>query len=360
MSLPDLPLEENVLILDFPVLTTCGGFIHDQAWAYLQTYKEETKDLALGLKCCCVCARPVEQRFRCKHCQGVSYCSAKCQCADRHLHVLVCEALQTCTKHRSSPPTRAELTSWINTLRFCILPSPDEEHVELSLEEMLHRYIINSSTSSPWQCLHFIHATPLGRQFMEYATFPLTLWLYRRCVFRRNPAIIHVVGAARGECEFPTLWTEFFPYLATKNSSIFFIGPHVPKTLHMNCIQGVLHFFRGSYAEAYSSLPDAFRFATFVFAPSMGLTSGLYNWKSDLKKLNSSFRSVQLLTTTHSEEEMHREINTLKTDFGWRLKKGPRLNPYSSTRIRQNTLLANDVFRVNYMTCLFSRGRSYL
>ena len=351
----DIALEDNVLVSEFPKLQACGAMVHSKAMTRIDTAPPDS--IALGISCCAVCAGQPQERFRCKRCHSIVYCSSSCQCADRGFHNVVCEALQVVHQDMENPVARSEILDFIRKMGRCTLPvRPIEELEDVALEEVIHDHVVDPVQCSIWQCLHFVHGTPMGRQLTDYLTYPLTLWKYWSTLQSKKGACVHIIGAARGECEFPSLWYSLLPYSDfVSPTHLVFVGPHVPKSLDRQHVYGSLHYYRGLYHTTLSEVEETWKFPTFAFAPSMGLTTGLYDWTDSLTALEQNPRLSYLLTTCGTLEEMSAEIKLLREQWGWEVVDGPQLNSFASTFILQNNNMANDVFRKNCVMCLFRR-----
>ena len=350
-SLPasDICLSDNVLISEFPYLNSCGSIVHAKGAA-----KMNEEDVALGIDCCGVCAKIPDQRFRCKKCRLVVYCSAAHQAADRGFHATVCEALEMTERDSSAVGLAGALQDFVSHMRFNPLPPFSESFLEMSLEEVFYEFIFRKSDCSEWKCLHFLHGTPLGRAFMEHASFPLTLWSQWSHLPSMKNHVIHVIGATRNECQYPALWSLLLPQDTSTIgiSEISFFGPHVPKSLHMSKVHGKLRFFRTKYHNAVAKTSQ--NSPSIVFAPAMGITTGHYEWEQTLAVLEDTLRSGSIIITTcFSFEEMKHERAFLLKRFKWRELAEPLMNPFASTRIQQNSRTANDVYRSNSVVGIF-------
>eukprot|EP00759_Apiculatamorpha_spiralis_P031381 PhF_6_TR33023/c0_g1_i2/m.48672 len=348
-SHPDIPIEDNILISEFPSLRTCGDMIHGEAGTRVDT--EGSCNAKIGMDCCGVCARKPDERFRCKVCKRIVYCSTSHLATDRAFHNTVCDALATVQKDEEADVPTSTVGNFASQLLVHSIPSsiPKIDLSSLSLSEVWSRYFVRGT---PQECKAFLFGTPLGRRVMEYMTFPLTLWgVWEHNVPKGRNHVVHVVGAARGECEFPMLWDVVFPQSTYK--AMLFFGPQVPKSLHHARVNRRMQFYRNLYHEdprAVATLPP-----TVVFAPSMGLTTGKYDWSNSLALFQAAFRpGTIVVTTAGNEEEMEREIDLLRKTLKWTVVEGyPKLNPYASTMIRQSTTMANDVYRSCYTVCVY-------
>ena len=346
----DICLNDNVLISQFPKLNSCGSLMHAKGATTLMGEEQ----VAVGIDCCGVCAKPHDERFRCKKCHSIVYCNVAHQAADRGFHVTVCEALQLFDCDQSANNVEDELRAFVFGLRRCPLPPFTEEIRELSLEEIFYEFIFDQSVCSEWKCLHFLHGTPLGRAFMEHASYPLTLWSQWDRLPKNAKNVVHVIGATRSECQFPALWSLLLPRNTEEKGieEISFFGPHVPKSLHSKEVHGSLRFYRMKYHNAITHTKQ--RSPTVVFAPAMGITTGHYEWEETLDVLQRTLASgAIIITTCFSAEEMQEERAFLLKRFGWKQICPPYFNPFASTRILQNSQLANDVYRSNSLVSVF-------
>ncbi|KNH08047.1 Zinc finger MYND domain-containing protein [Perkinsela sp. CCAP 1560/4] len=345
----DVCLSDNVLISEFPKLNSCGSIVHEKGSNQLGGDDQ----VSIGIDCCGVCARDHQERFRCKKCQGVVYCSVAHQAADRGFHATVCQALQVVECDRQEDDLESELHQFLNGLFPCPLPEYTESIAEYSLEEVFHRFLFEADSCSEWKCLQFLHGTPLGRAFMDHASFPLTLWSQWGMLPKRTDIVVHVIGASRSECQFPALWSLMLPRGETRGlKEIAVFGPDVPKSLHAKAVHGSLKFYRMKYHNAINRL--GLQPPHVVFAPAMGATSSYDDWEETFTVMEKFLQpGTVIITTCYSEEEMHRESQILIGKLHWRQLCEPFLNPFASTRIQQNLHIANDIYRSNYIVCAF-------
>eukprot|EP00760_Papus_ankaliazontas_P030152 PhM_4_TR4626/c0_g1_i1/m.43105 len=352
----DVPVKDNVLVEQFPELRSCGDILHEETGTRLDP-DNIANNVRLGLNTCGTCARKIDERFRCKQCNMIAYCCAGHQAADRGFHNTVCDALVSVNADEDVGIETAHVGAVLGRLSVgCLAHHLDEAPVStahLFADHLVAPSNVVSREAIVEQCLSFVFS-PMGRRAMEYLTFPLTLWscLAQCSAQRQKPFVVDVINAGRGECEFPTLWSLMPTSLV---SAFRFFGSQVPKSFHEVTVDGRSWHFRGAYHEAPL---DDLEPATVLFLPHMGLTTGRYDWEPTLQRVASrALPGMLVVVTAGFEEELDNEINVFQKALGWTVVEQPRFNRFASTKVRQSTTLANDVFRTNYCLAVMKVGQ---